>query len=134
MSGYVLDASAILAYIYDEPGAERVKALFSGKGVKLYLNAATLGEVFYDLMKEEGKEAALRALALLRNVEIEIIPLDEELALSTADLKGFSGIPYVDGMAAATALQYQATLVTVDPDFERLADRIEIEWLTRDSD
>lgn len=129
MSAYVLDASAMLAYIYDEPGADQVAAILAGEESEVYMNAATLGEVFYDIMQEEGKEAALQALARIRNIRIKIIPLDEDLALSTANLKGFSGIPYVDGMAAATALQHNATLVALDPDFERLEDRIKIEWI-----
>jgi len=129
MSTYVLDASALLAYIYDEPGADRVEAIL--KGEEVYMSAATLGEVFYVVMQEEGKEAALQALARIRNIGISIVPLDEGLALSTANLKGFSGIPYVDGMAAATALEYDATLVTLDPDFERLEGQIRIEWLSQ---
>jgi ribonuclease VapC len=129
MSAYVLDASAMLAYIYDEPGADRIEEILTDEETEVYMNAATLGEVFYDIMQEEGKEAALRALARMRNIGIKIVPLDEDLALSTANLKGFSGIPYVDGMAAATALQYNAILVTIDPDFECLEDRIKIEWI-----
>jgi ribonuclease VapC len=132
MTAYVLDASAMLAYIYDEAGAERVGELLKGKGATVYVNAATLGEVFYDIMQEEGKAAALEALAFIRNSGIKIIPLDEALALSTAQLKGSSGIPYVDGIAAATALQCNATLVTLDPDFERVEDRIRVEWLSRE--
>ena len=129
MSAYVLDASAMLAYIYDEPGADRIEEILTDEETEVYMNAATLGEVFYDIMQEEGKEAALRALARMRNIGIKIVPLDEDLALSTANLKGFSGIPYVDGMAAATALQYNAILVAVDPDFKRLEDRVKIEWI-----
>lgn len=131
MSGYVLDASALLAYIYDEPGADRVGEILQDEEARVYLNAATLGEVFYDLLQEEGKAAALEALARIRNIGIEIVPLDEELALRTAQLKSSFGIPYVDGMAAATAEEYEATLVAVDPDFERVADRIKVEWLGR---
>jgi predicted nucleic acid-binding protein len=133
MSTYVFDASAMLAYIYDEPGADRVEAILKDKDAVVYLNAATLGEVFYDIMQEEGKEAALEALARIRNIGVKIVPLDETLALSTAALKGSSGIPYVDGMAAATALEYKATLVAADPDFERLEERIKIEWIGREA-
>lgn len=129
MSAYVLDASAMLAYIYDGAGADQVEAILTQGETEVYMNAATLGEVFYNIMQEEGKGAALQALARMRNIGIEIIPLDEALALSTANLKGFSGIPYVDGMAAATALQYNATLAALDPDFERLEDYITIEWI-----
>jgi predicted nucleic acid-binding protein len=129
VNAYVLDASAMLAYIYDEPGADRVEAILTDAEAEVYMNAATLGEVFYDIMQEEGKEAALQALARIRNSGIKIIPLDEDLAISTANLKSFSGIPYVDGMAAATALEHNATLTTLDPDFERLKGHIKIEWI-----
>ena len=127
---YVLDASAVLAYVYDEPGADQVEAILNDREDRVYMNAATLGEVFYDIMREESKEAALRVLAHIRHIGIEIVPLDEELALSTASLKGFSGIPYVDGMAAATALKYDAVLVTLDPDFARLEGQVKIKWIT----
>lgn len=131
MNKYVLDASAILSYIYDEPGADQVEAILTKEESKFYLNAATLGEIFYIVMQEEGKEAALEALANLRNIQIKIVPLDEDLALTTAQIKGFSGIPYVDGMAAATASQFRAVLVTGDSDFERLENHVKIKWIDR---
>jgi len=132
-TAYVLDASAVLAYVYDEPGADQVETILKDEEAQVYMNAATLGEVFYDIMKEESKEAALQMLAHIRHIGIEIIPLDEDLALSAANLKGFSGVPYVDGMAAATALKYDAVLVTLDPDFARLEDHLKIKWITSSS-
>lgn len=131
MTSYVLDATALLAYIYERPGADQVQAAL--KGGKVYMNTANLGEVYFIIMRDKGKEAAQLALGRVHSSGIEVVPLGEELALRAARLKSFSGIPYVDGLAAATAQHYQAILLTGDPDFKRLEGQVQIEWLPEES-
>ena len=61
----ILDASALLRFLDDEPGAERVQQLLSRarRGeVKLLMSAVNWGELIYAVARKTGADAA-RALA-----------------------------------------------------------------------
>jgi predicted nucleic acid-binding protein len=49
-----------------------------------------------------------------------IAPVDESLALETADLSLVHGLAMADSLVYATARRHRATLVTADADFEGL--------------
>ncbi|MFW6071692.1 MAG: PIN domain-containing protein [Candidatus Bipolaricaulota bacterium] len=124
----VLDASALLGYIYgEEEHGEVGSALRSGSLV----TTLQLGEVYYILLQEEGREKARSALALLKNADLEIVSVDEELALEAGEIKVRTGIPYADSLAAGLAKTTSGILITGDRDFERLREgyEIEVSWV-----
>lgn len=60
---FILDASAMIAFLRDEPGAEVVaNALFDPEST-CYAHALNLCEVFYDFHRTAGLENASRAIA-----------------------------------------------------------------------
>lgn len=119
----VLDASALLGYIYGKEEYEGVEsALRSGSLV----TTLQLGEVYYILLQEEGREKARSALALLKNAEVEIVSVDEDLAVEAGEIKVRTGIPYVDSLAAGLAKATAGRLITSDQDFERLEEHYDI--------
>src|SRR5437879_4979998 len=58
----VLDASALVAFLLDEPGAEVVHALLLEDGSACYAHALNLCEVFYHFHRESGEAAAQHAI------------------------------------------------------------------------
>jgi predicted nucleic acid-binding protein len=50
----------------------------------------------------------------------QIVPFDERLALRAAEASLEHGIPMADAIVYATALAYEATIITSDADFKRL--------------
>jgi predicted nucleic acid-binding protein len=131
---YVLDASAVLDFVEDGPGAERVQQLFEGAArsrAPVLMSAMNWGEVFYQSWQKRGEEPARKILADLERLPIEVIPVDLSQALKAGELKAVHKIPFVDSVAAALAALRRATLVTSDRDFEKLGRHFPILWLAR---
>jgi ribonuclease VapC len=93
------------------------------------MTVVNLGEVIYRTIRERGLEQAQEVLARIREFRIEIVEINQELALAAAYLKGLHPISYADCFAAALAQQLDAAVVTGDPDFQQLEGRVAIEWL-----
>ena len=132
MKRYVLDSYAMIAYFEDEPGADRVaqilRQLVQGKA-KGYMSVVNWGEVYYNTMREEGVTEAEKVILQLDRFPIQIVDINKGLAYEAAKLKGKYRIAYADCLAAALSMQLNATLVTGDPEFKKLKERISIQWI-----
>ena len=132
MKRYVLDSYAMIAYFEDEPGADRVaqilRQLVQGKA-KGYMSVVNWGEVYYNIMREEGVTDAEKVILQLDRFPIQIVDVNKDLAYEAAKLKGKYRIAYADCLAAALSMQLNATLVTGDPEFKKLKERISIQWI-----
>ncbi|WP_297506117.1 type II toxin-antitoxin system VapC family toxin [Thermococcus sp.] len=128
----VLDSYAVLAYMNDEPAAEKVEEYLnlgrSGKA-ELYMNVVNLGEVYYIISRKRGTNTANLAVALIRREPIQPVVADERLALIAGRIKAFHRLSYADAFAAATAIDLNATLLTGDDEFKSVEDKVKIEWL-----
>lgn len=102
----VLDSYAILAYIADEEGADKVEEYLSlaraGKA-ELYMNVVNLGEIYYILARRKGVEVANLSVALLKEEPIKFVSVDERLSLLAGRIKAFHRLSYADAFAVATA-------------------------------
>jgi ribonuclease VapC len=58
-----------------------------------------------------------------------MIEANRGLAYDAAKLKGKYPIAYADCFAAALSLKLNASLVTGDPEFKKLKERISIQWI-----
>ncbi|PZC48750.1 MAG: PIN domain nuclease, a component of toxin-antitoxin system (PIN domain) [Chloroflexi bacterium] len=74
MSEVVLDASALLAVINNEPGGDRVTEVLYGAAI----SAVNMAEVLAKLVDEEKSEEALRSA--LGSFPVTVVPFDEEQA------------------------------------------------------
>jgi len=132
---YILDSFAIIAYLNDEEGADKVEELLNkaSKGdIKLFMHAINLGEVFYIVFREEGETQAINVYSKVRQYSIEFVEdLSESFLLNAARLKGTYSIAYADAFAIATAAETNGILVTGDPELKPLeADKkVEILWI-----
>lgn len=132
-SSYVLDAFALLAMFKAEAGGTRVRELIqeATRGeVMLAMATVNLGEVFYKTIRQSELERARTVLAMARQLPIEFAPVDEDLALAAAEIKGVHRISYADCIAAALAQRRGATLVTGDDGFRQITD-LNFEWLLK---
>jgi predicted nucleic acid-binding protein len=82
----------------------------------LIVPVITIYEVFKVVMRQRGENAALQAIALMR--QGTVVDLDESIALSAAKLSLMHKTPMADSIMLATAQQFQALLWTQDDDFE----------------
>lgn len=132
MKRYVLDSYAMIAYFEDEPGADRValvlKQLIKGKA-KGFMSVVNWGEVYYNTMREQGISEAEKVILQLNKFPIQIVDVNKELAYEAAKLKGEFRIAYADCFAVALSVKLGAAIVTGDPDFKKLQERISIQWI-----
>ena len=129
---YVFDSFALLAYFGNEPGAEIVEQLLQqaqGQTATLHLSLVNLGEVYYIIQRERGREAAVATLALMDQLPLHQEAVDRPRVLAASALKADHAISYADAFAVALGQQLQGSVVTGDPEFQQVAAQVEILWL-----
>jgi predicted nucleic acid-binding protein len=131
---YVLDASALLDFLGNGAGANRMAQLMREAGQSanpLLVSVVHWGEVFYLLWQRHGEQSARETINDLSLLPLRVLSLEMAQALKAAELKARHKIPYVDCLAAALAELQRATLVTADTDFKKLGRHFPILWLSR---
>lgn len=129
---FILDTFALLAYLQDEPAASRIEKLLGDarqEKCRLFISIINLGETLYITERRGGIAKAQDAVALLRQLPIEILPADEQTVFSAAHIKANHSVSYADSFAIAAALQQEAIILTGDPEFENIESLAPIEWL-----
>jgi predicted nucleic acid-binding protein len=131
-SVYVLDTSAILAYVQDEPGAARVHSLLvearAGR-CHIGISFATISEVYYIVCQKQDVAFARELVVLIKELPVEIVQSNERIALAAGRFKASYRLSFADAFIAATAMEKNAVLVHKDPEFEPLAASVALEAL-----
>ena len=113
----VVDSSAWLEYFAAGPQAGRFAAAIQAEA-ELLVPSIVLLEVTRRVLQQRGEDAALQVAALLH--QGQVVPLDSGLALSAAKFGVELTLPLADSVIFATARQFDATLWTMDADFDGL--------------
>ena len=132
MKTYVLDASALFAFLQNKPGAHKVNELLKEairERIELLMSAVNYGEVYGAILRQYGSERALQAINAVLPLPIHRVDATPERAVGAAELKSKHKLYYVDSFAAALAIEHKATLVTSDSDFRKLGHSVGIVWL-----
>ncbi|MGA2607816.1 MAG: type II toxin-antitoxin system VapC family toxin [Terriglobia bacterium] len=132
MKTYVLDASALMTFFEDRPGADKVEELLAKAAEAkhpLAMSVVNWGEVYYSVWRARGEKAASAKLQEIAQLPVQVFDVDMELAKLAASLKAQYNLPYADCFAAALAQTRKATLVTRDKDFERVGTALKILWV-----
>jgi ribonuclease VapC len=130
----VLDASALLAMFFGEPGVEMMCDLFQRAAEAdrpLLVSAVNWAEVLYRLARRQGQAGLEVARHFERTMPLHVAPIDLELAELAAELKATRKLALADAFAAALAKQKKAELITGDQEFKVLEKEIKIGWLPR---
>jgi ribonuclease VapC len=131
---FVLDSFALLAYLEDEPGAEKVENFLKNAELKKYsllMSMINWGEVYYSLYRSKGKTKAEESLLIIEQLPISIILPDRSQIYQAAKFKAKHSIAFADCFAAALASENKCKVLTGDPEFKKLENEIEIEWLSK---
>jgi predicted nucleic acid-binding protein len=125
---YLLDTSAIMAFLEGEPGAERVEDLI--RSGQCYLPWTVLLETTYVTRHENGEAEADFRYAMLKTIPASIVwAMDEPTLLTAARIKADHRLSLADALIAAYASQLGFILVHKDPEFESLSGQIVMEYL-----
>jgi len=131
---YVLDSYAFLAYSNNEPGADLVAGIIQTalkNKCSLSMNTVNLSEIYYIILRVRGEKSAQKALEILSGLPVNLETPDKDLAIRAATFKAFFKMSLADAFAAAQAEFLKATLVTGDPEFRSIEDRVSIKWLLK---
>jgi len=111
----VIDSSGWVEFFTDGPLADdyaaRLRSLSS-----ILTPVIVLYEVYKRLKRDLSEEDAIVAVSAMQRTRI--VPLDQQLALTAADLSLDHGLAMADALILATARTFRAELVTSDDDFK----------------
>ncbi len=133
MVNYALDASAVLRYLDNEAGADRVEEIIRGHLAETHKTAVLAihwGEVAGSIYRNYGQNMLAIVMSRLAGFHFEIIPVTAERAIRAAVLKADKKIPYVDAFGVEwAAISPDHIFVTADFDLKAAGQDIQIEFL-----
>jgi predicted nucleic acid-binding protein len=98
------------------------------------LSSIIWGEVFYIAWRLRGERQAFATEFNLRQLPIEVVPVDRDRATRAAALKQKHNLGYADSFAAELAIEQGAWLITADPEFSKLGKHLSLYSLPRHED
>lgn len=123
MSAFVLDASALLALLLNEPGAEKVKGVLADS----VMSSVNLAEVVSYFSKLGAADSAIRTL--LQPLPVTIVPADAALSFAAGMMRRLTlsaGLSLGDRYCLSCAAGLGATAVTADRSWMLIADKISV--------
>jgi len=135
-----LDASAWLAWLQDEPGAAAVQRWLNeaeAGRAECVTSIITLGEAYYRLVRVGRRDEAesLWRMALRGTLPVSVKDATRRRVRRAVELKSKHAVAYADAFAVATAMEFNAILLTGDPEIEPLEgeQNLRVEWLPKRS-
>src|SRR3954462_9025326 len=126
---FVFDASALLRYTDNEPGADRVEAILNlaaSGSADVLLSAVNWGEIVSTIYKRNSTTAKQIANGLM-TLPINVLPVDAFAAEAAGIFKHDYKVPFADAFAGSLTLAHStgpkaqhATLLTADFDFKNV--------------
>ena len=132
MRNSVLDSYAVLAYLFAEPGHEKVVALLE-KAADSEKNAMIASpnwaEVRYIVERKAGAARWNEIRDRLAGLPLEVVAVDQDLAELAGQIKVKGKMSLADCFAAALAKNSKADLYTGDPEFRAVEADLRIVWI-----
>jgi PIN domain nuclease of toxin-antitoxin system len=130
---FVLDACAMIAFLNDEEGAQKVEQLLSpGDRTPntLFIHEINLLEIYYGVYRDENKELAEQTYVKVVNLPIKVVTgLRKNVFKEAGRLKAIYKISLADSIALAEARIRRIPLVTCDHhEFDPIQDRNELDF------
>jgi len=133
---FLLDACAVIAFLNDEEGAQKVEQLLlQGERAPdtLFMHEINLLEIYYGVYRDESKELAEQTYIKVLNLPIKLVTgLKKNVFQEAGRLKAVYRISLADSIALAEAIIRKIPLVTCDHhEFDPIQDRNELDvfWI-----
>jgi toxin FitB len=111
----LVDSSAWLEYFAGGPHAGQIAKPIQQVD-ELLVPTIVVFEVAKRVMQQRGEDSALQVVAVMH--QGTVVDLDAALALNAAHVSVVEKLPLADSVILATARSYNATIWTMDADFE----------------
>jgi predicted nucleic acid-binding protein len=128
----VLDSFALVSVFHKEPGWRKVRDTLyalSSQGEKAQLCLINWGEFYYVIKRRVGQGKAEEAIALVGQLPIALVSVDDRLVKEAANLKSEHPISYADAFCIATALRLRGQILTNDPEYRAVEHLVKVIWL-----
>lgn len=132
MRNSVLDSYAVLAFLFQESGYEKVLELLERAAAAdqvVLIAAPNWAEVRYQVERKVGLSRWEEARTKLLGLPIEIVAADRDLAERAGALKATRKMSLADCFCAALAKEKRADLYTGDPEFRAVEKEIKVVWI-----
>ncbi len=127
MNEFVLDASALVAMLRDEPGARKVADAIADARMSVFNYAEVVSYFIYAGMDQYDIDAMLDPLP------VELVPADKDLARLAGHLRGptaRAGLSLGDRFCLALAKRKGLPAWTADQEWKRVAGAVGVEVVT----
>ncbi len=120
----VLDTKPLIKLFAEEEGWKEVKEILSrieAGELEAGLSVVTLTEVYYKYTQEQRPDLAkTRTEQLKYALYLEKLEIDPDVAIKAGEIKAKHRIPIADAFIAASAYSQDATVISDDPDFQKI--------------
>ncbi len=127
MPNRVYDTRFLVEALYSKDPEFQRKADAEKRNREKYVSTVTVHELYRLTLSREGRETAKLRVSLMQK-SFKVIPVDEQIAQVSAELRQKYRLSMGDSMIAATAAILNATCVSDDPHFN-LIKEIHTIWI-----
>jgi predicted nucleic acid-binding protein len=128
----VLDTWALLAYLDGEPAAQPVRQVLRAarrKQVVVLLSLIAYGECLYVIEREQGFRQTQRAVAIIDQLALRVMPAERVLVFEAAHVKARYPVSDADAFSVALAKRHRGRVMTGDPEFRAVESEVRVHWL-----
>jgi toxin FitB len=115
MSMNLVDSCGWLEFFADGPNARFFEKPLA-QAEYLIVPSLCIYEVFKSILRQKDEDAALQAIAVMR--QGRVVDIDTPIALAAAKISLNLSLPLADSIIIATARTYDALIWTQDADFK----------------
>jgi predicted nucleic acid-binding protein len=122
---YLLDTSALVAYLANESGSQIVARCRNAAAIPFI----ALTELYYLIWSRKGRVEADFHYGIVKSWKLPILLPNERVLLSAGRLKAQYQMGIADSFVAALAIEGGLLLVTKDKDFQRVGKEVGLQWI-----
>ena len=127
MNKATYDSRFFVEFYYSKDQALRQKMAEKKRFKDRYVSTIVIHEVYTLSLSKEGRDVAkLRSMSMKE--EFQLIPVDDQIAQVSAELRNKYRLSMGDSILAATASDLKAVLISDDPHFKQIKE-IETIWI-----
>jgi len=122
----------MLAYLDGEPAARDVRQILRRtrrKEIIALFSLINYGECLYVIEREQGLQRAQRAVGIIDQLALRVVPADRSLVFEAAHMKARYPISFADAFSVALAKRNRGRVMTGDPEFKAVEPEVAIHWL-----
>jgi predicted nucleic acid-binding protein len=127
MQKAIYDSRFFIEFFYSKDEDLRRKIKEEKRRKEKYVSTVTLHEVYKLSLAREGRETATIRATLMKK-DFQVVPVDDQIAQVSAELRHKYNLSMGDSMIAATASILEAVCISDDPHFQQIKE-IQTTWI-----